>query len=436
MKTSKIQKNLQLQKDLLSAQVQALQEANFGSSASSLEQAASSLNTAADKITAAYSAGGFVPNYASVDGVERALRTERAMGAKRPVVDSHPSIGRYVRDAATQSNFAAVKRDHPEGIKRATENSKNIQKAKAKGFTPNFFDSIFLDDSGEYNKVALASTGLFGLGYLAKKEFFDTPTRESKPFPRDFIGTYLRSLESLSSNKINNYKTWRDEHRNVRDSLIDEDDKKHRIKAGNLIDNVLVREFNPLLVAKKSNELGYLSQPILQGGSSSVNANAPLHENAKYLSIYNSILGKGVDGLSIEDLYKVPEGNTFYMREQIAKKLEMYRKGGEFKLPFSTFKSDGSLDYNNTPTFYTSKILQDLKNSILQKAGIEKITQREDEILDIIDKSQEYIENTSDVSWQHAPDYFDLNFNKVNPAGSDPYLLIKARNKLLVMLLS
>ena len=109
----------------------------------------------------------------------------------------------------------------------------------------------------------------------------------------------------------------------------------------------------------------------------------------------------------------------------------MYRKGGEFKLPFSTFKSDGSLDYNNTPTFYTSKILQDLKNSILQKAGIEKITQREDEILDIIDKSQEYIENTSDVSWQHAPDYFDLNFNKVNPAGSDPYLLIKARNKLL-----
>ena len=165
------EKNLQLQKDLLSAQVQALQEANFGSSASSLEQAASSLNTAADKITAAYSAGGFVPNYASVDGVERALRTERAMGAKRPVVDSHPSIGRYVRDAGYTIKFCSSKRDHPEGIKRATENSKNIQKAKAKGFTPNFFDSIFLDDSGEYNKVALASTGLFGLGYLAKKEF-------------------------------------------------------------------------------------------------------------------------------------------------------------------------------------------------------------------------------------------------------------------------
>ena len=61
------------------------------------------------------------------------------MGAKRPVLDSHPSIGAYVRDGATQANFAAVKRDHPEGLRQASKNSKSIQSAmNAKGFIPNF----------------------------------------------------------------------------------------------------------------------------------------------------------------------------------------------------------------------------------------------------------------------------------------------------------
>ncbi|MBN86640.1 MAG: hypothetical protein CL885_03870, partial [Dehalococcoidia bacterium] len=99
-------------------------------------------------------ASGFIPNFAPSGGINasrffnadydapalsRALNTESAMGAKKPVVDRHPSVGTYVRDAATQPNFAAVRRDHPEGLNQAVENSRAIQSAAAaKGFLPNF----------------------------------------------------------------------------------------------------------------------------------------------------------------------------------------------------------------------------------------------------------------------------------------------------------
>ena len=132
-------KNAQVQKDLNNALISSLKEANFGGASTSLESAAKSLNEAADKIKASYSAEGFVPNYAPVSPISKALQTERAMGAKKPVIDSHPSIGTYVRDGATQPNFAAVRRDHPEGISKASQNSRAIQSAtKASGFIPNF----------------------------------------------------------------------------------------------------------------------------------------------------------------------------------------------------------------------------------------------------------------------------------------------------------
>ena len=59
-------------------------------------------------------AGGFIPNFAKTGSVERAASTEKSMGGK-PVLDSHPSVGAYVRDGTRQPNFAAVRRDHPEG---------------------------------------------------------------------------------------------------------------------------------------------------------------------------------------------------------------------------------------------------------------------------------------------------------------------------------
>jgi hypothetical protein len=107
--------------------------------AGKLENAATALQNAAASIQQ-NNASGFVPNFAP-NPVSRALKTESKMGAKRPVLDSHPSIGAYVRDGATQANFAAVKRDHPEGLRKAAKNSKSIQSAmNAKGFVPNFAD--------------------------------------------------------------------------------------------------------------------------------------------------------------------------------------------------------------------------------------------------------------------------------------------------------
>jgi hypothetical protein len=83
-----------------------LKNADFGKSASALDQAADKLNEAAEKLLESNSASGFIPNFAPANPVSRALNTERKMGAKSPVIDSHPSVGTYVRDGATQPNFS------------------------------------------------------------------------------------------------------------------------------------------------------------------------------------------------------------------------------------------------------------------------------------------------------------------------------------------
>ena len=71
-------------------------------------------------------AEGFIPNFASLKKAEkRALGTEKNLTGSG-VLDYHPDIGPYVRNVE-QPNFAAVKRDHPEGIPKAIENSRKAQ---------------------------------------------------------------------------------------------------------------------------------------------------------------------------------------------------------------------------------------------------------------------------------------------------------------------
>jgi TP901 family phage tail tape measure protein len=77
---------------------------------------------------------GFIPNFASL---EDAIATEKKMGGN-PALDFQEGIGLYVRDKNTQPNFAAVKRDHPEGINQAMKNSQKAQESLARGFIPNF----------------------------------------------------------------------------------------------------------------------------------------------------------------------------------------------------------------------------------------------------------------------------------------------------------
>ena len=145
-----LEKNAQIDKQIFEAFTGSIKQVDFSkldSSSSNLSNASKALNDAATKLLSQGGSGGaaagFVPNFAPIQPIERALNTERAMGAKRPVVDNHPSIGTYVRDAATQPNFSAVRRDHPEGISQAITNSKNAQGTKAKGFIPNFAESFF-----------------------------------------------------------------------------------------------------------------------------------------------------------------------------------------------------------------------------------------------------------------------------------------------------
>lgn len=163
--------NAETMKELNQALVNSLQEADFGASSNSLEKAADSLERAAKTIESKFgsAAEGFVPNYAPTSGIQKALHTERKMGGKKPVLDSHPSVGAYVRDAATQPNFAAVKRDHPEGLNKASKNSRAIQEfTKARGFVPNFAESFFGGELGPQVDFKNLESSKKGKGLLSK----------------------------------------------------------------------------------------------------------------------------------------------------------------------------------------------------------------------------------------------------------------------------
>jgi TP901 family phage tail tape measure protein len=77
---------------------------------------------------------GYIPNFA---GIRTAMQAEKKMGGN-PALDFQEGVGLYVRDKNTQSNFSAVKRDHPEGINQAMKNSQKAQESLARGFIPNF----------------------------------------------------------------------------------------------------------------------------------------------------------------------------------------------------------------------------------------------------------------------------------------------------------
>lgn len=88
---------------------------------------------------------GFIPNFSPID---KALDTEKKMGGS-PILDYQKGVGLYVRDRKTQPNFAKVKKDHPEGIDRAIENSFAMQKSIASlGFIPNFAPNPIASPTG------------------------------------------------------------------------------------------------------------------------------------------------------------------------------------------------------------------------------------------------------------------------------------------------
>lgn len=101
------------------------------------------------KISSARRASGFIPNFSSV---KDAMETEKKMGGS-PALDFQEGIGLYVRDKNTQSNFSAVKRDHPEGIDQAMKNSQRAQESLARGFIPNFAPKQGLALGGEMQSL-------------------------------------------------------------------------------------------------------------------------------------------------------------------------------------------------------------------------------------------------------------------------------------------
>jgi TP901 family phage tail tape measure protein len=103
---------------------------------------------------------GFIPNFSPIS---KAFAMEQSLGGS-PVLDYQSGVGLYVRDRNTQPNFAAVKRDHPEGLSQAMSNSYAMQKSMAAfGFVPNF--------------AALTAQEMATSATLAKGITGDTPLR-------------------------------------------------------------------------------------------------------------------------------------------------------------------------------------------------------------------------------------------------------------------
>lgn len=151
-----------------------------------------------DKLIAAKKAKGFIPNFASL---KDAMETEKKMGGN-PAVDFQEGIGLYVRNKDTQPNFAAVKRDHPEGINNAIKNSKIAQETLARGFIPNFAPLGGGGDAGtgiSAQNVALARTmkGLQGK-MLAASFAFSTLQGIVETFNKDGKSAFGNIVSGIS----------------------------------------------------------------------------------------------------------------------------------------------------------------------------------------------------------------------------------------------
>ena len=134
--------------------------------------------TFADQIkTAKAMSRGYIPNFA---GIKTAMQTEKKMGGN-PALDFQEGVGLYVRDKNTQSNFSAVKKDHPEGIGQAMKNSQKAQESLARGFIPNF-----------------APTTMGNIGGGLKKAFDDKAVPEGMKKLKDNIFSASFALSTLS----------------------------------------------------------------------------------------------------------------------------------------------------------------------------------------------------------------------------------------------
>ena len=217
------QKNAEHQQKLNEALIGSLKDSNFSGSADSLSKAASALERAVEKITIAPIGGaatGFVPSFSPIgEGVSRAIKTERALGG-RPVVDYNKQVGTYVRDGNTQNNFSAVKRDHPEGIKNATRNSKTIQgHSKAGGFTPNFARRT------EFEPLTTAFDNspreILENAYFGNKPFVDQSKLKNIYAESGGVGFSAKFIERAAGNK--DYTVWDSTHPNIIEKINAED---------------------------------------------------------------------------------------------------------------------------------------------------------------------------------------------------------------------
>jgi hypothetical protein len=110
-------------------------------------------------------AAGFIPNFAKTitEARERAIQTEKKAG-KGAVLDEYKGM-QYVRQPGQSSNFnAMIKKDHPEGLKRAIQNSAASQ-GLARGFVPNFApEDTQAADLGSSLGALATQIGFLGFG--------------------------------------------------------------------------------------------------------------------------------------------------------------------------------------------------------------------------------------------------------------------------------
>jgi TP901 family phage tail tape measure protein len=141
---------------------------------------------------------GYIPNFA---GIKTAMQAEKKMGGN-PALDFQQGVGLYVRDKNTQSNFSAVKRDHPEGISQAMKNSQKAQESLARGFIPNFAPTTMsniggglkkaFDDKGIPEGMKKLKDNIFGASFA-----FSTLSGVVETFNKDSKNTFAMATSEI-----------------------------------------------------------------------------------------------------------------------------------------------------------------------------------------------------------------------------------------------
>jgi TP901 family phage tail tape measure protein len=171
-----------------------IKEGDYKNSASAgnLKSMAKKIQNSFPRLGATYNtkkkSGGFVPNFSSVSD---AFDAESAFGGD-PELRTSPFL--HVADKKTQKNWSAVKADHPEGIAKATRNSKAMQQAvAAQGHIPNFATGM---EAG----MITAGFGMLGMGAMQLKEKFGEVKTETDRLTaalkesEEAVDTYTQTL--------------------------------------------------------------------------------------------------------------------------------------------------------------------------------------------------------------------------------------------------